>query len=59
MGGSSGRLDILKLDRVNELGEYKSSYVSESGETYRLYTVGGITGISRHVWVNGRKPYAI
>jgi hypothetical protein len=43
----------LKIDRVNELGEYKSSYVTESGESYRLFTVGGMTGISRQVWVNG------
>ena len=43
----------LSVDKVNELGEYKSSYVSESGESYRLFTIGGITGVSRQAWVNG------
>ncbi len=42
----------LSVDKVNELGEYKSSYVSESGESYRLYSIGGITGVSRQAWVN-------
>ena len=35
----------LSVGRVNEMGEFKSSYVTESGEVYSLYTIGGITGV--------------
>ena len=42
----------LGVDKVNELGEFKSSFVSEDGETYKVFTLGGITAISRQVWVN-------
>jgi hypothetical protein len=31
----------LAVSKVNELGEFRSSYVTESGETVSLYTVGG------------------
>ena len=43
----------LGIDKIGELGEYKSSYVTESGETITLYTIGGITGVSRQLWING------
>ena len=43
----------LRVDRVNQLGEFRSSYVTESGESYSLYTIGGITGVSRQLWING------
>jgi hypothetical protein len=42
----------LGVDKINELGEFKSSFVSEDGETYKVFTLGGITAISRQVWVN-------
>ena len=37
----------LSVGRVNELGEFRSSFVTESGELYSLYTIGGFTGVSR------------
>ena len=43
----------LSVGKVGELGEFRSSYVTESGESYSLYTIGGITGISRQLWING------
>ena len=43
----------LNVGRVNEMGEFRSSYVTESGESYSLYTIGGITGVSRQLWING------
>lgn len=43
----------LSVGKVGELGEFKSSYVTESGESYSLFTLGGITGISRQLWING------
>ena len=43
----------LTIGKVNELGEFRSSYVTEGGESYSLYTVGGITGVSRQLWING------
>jgi hypothetical protein len=42
----------LGVDKINELGEFKSSFVSEDGEQYSIFTLGGITSISRQVWVN-------
>ena len=45
----------LGVDTVNELGEFKSSFVSEDGERYALYTTGGITGVSRQVYINGAR----
>ena len=42
----------LAVDKVNEHGEYKSSFVDESGETISVYTVGGITGVSRQLAIN-------
>lgn len=41
---------------VNQLGEYKYSYVSESGESYELSTIGGITALARQLWINGAGP---
>lgn len=43
----------LKMNEVGELGEFQHSYVDESGESYKLYTVGGITDVSRQLWING------
>lgn len=43
----------LSISPVGELGEFRSSYVTESGETISLFTVGGITAISRQLWING------
>jgi hypothetical protein len=43
----------LNVGKVAEMGEFKSSYVTESGETITLYTIGGITGVSRQLWING------
>lgn len=43
----------LAMDKVTESGEFMHSYIDESGETYRLYTVGGITGMSRYAYING------
>jgi hypothetical protein len=43
----------LSIGKVGELGEFKSSYVTESGEPISLYTIGGITGVSRQLWING------
>jgi hypothetical protein len=43
----------LGIGKVGELGEFKSSYVTESGERISLYTIGGITGVSRQLWING------
>lgn len=43
----------LKMDKVGQLGEFKSAYVDESGESYQLFTIGGITGVSRQLWING------
>jgi hypothetical protein len=43
----------LRIGTVNELGEFKSSYVTESGETISIYTIGGITGVSRQLYING------
>lgn len=37
---------------VGELGEFKYSYVSETGETYTVITIGGITAVSRQLWIN-------
>lgn len=43
----------LKVDKVNEHGEFKHSYVSETGETYSVFTIGGLTGVTRQLYVNG------
>ncbi|WP_273281112.1 HK97 family phage prohead protease [Pseudooceanicola atlanticus] len=43
----------LSVDKVSEQGEFKHSYVDETGETYRLFTIGGITDISRYAYING------
>jgi len=43
----------LKTNVIGELGEYPHSYVDGSGESYKLYTIGGITDISRQLWING------
>ena len=43
----------LSVGKVGEMGEFRSSYVTESGETISLYTIGGITGVSRQLWING------
>ena len=43
----------LQMHRVNELGEYRHSYVSEGDATYSIYTLGGITGVSRQLYING------
>lgn len=43
----------LSVGKVGELGEFKNSFVSEDGERYVLGTVGGITGVSRQVYING------
>ena len=39
--------------RSTNWASFKSSYVTESGESYSLYTIGGITGVSRPLWING------
>lgn len=43
----------LAVKTIGEHGEYQYSYVDESGESWKLYTIGGITGVSRQLWVNG------
>lgn len=43
----------LKVNVIGELGEYQYSYVDGSGESYKLRTIGGITNISRQLWING------
>jgi hypothetical protein len=42
----------LGVDKVNELGEIKSSFVSEDGQQYSVFTLAGITALSRQVYVN-------
>lgn len=42
----------LKIDRVNEHGEFENSFVDESGETMVLHTYGGIVGLSRQLLHN-------
>ena len=39
----------LAVGKVGEMGEFRSTYVTESGETISLYTIGGITGVSRQL----------
>ncbi|WP_292533519.1 hypothetical protein [Methylocystis sp.] len=48
----------LDINKLSELGEYRHSYVSEDGESYRIYTVGGRFDISRQLNINaqGRMP---
>lgn len=43
----------LGMSKINELGEYRSSYISEGDEEYRLYTIGGKTAVSRQLYING------
>lgn len=43
----------LKVDRVAETGEFKTSAVTDDGEPVRLYTLGGITSVSRQLYING------
>ena len=43
----------LAVGRVGEMGEFRSSYVTETGETISLFTLGGLTGVSRQLWING------
>ena len=43
----------LAVGKVGEMGEFRSSYVTETGEEISLYTIGGITGVSRQLWING------
>jgi hypothetical protein len=47
----------LGVDKVNELGEFKSSFISEDGETYKVFTLGAITRISRPVYTNSAGRY--
>jgi hypothetical protein len=42
----------LKIDKVNEHGEFKTSYVDEAGEVVQVFTVGGIVPLSRQLQVN-------
>lgn len=41
-----------KLEKVNENGEFKRGTFLETGETFRLYTIGKIFGITRQAMVN-------
>lgn len=43
----------LKVEKVGEHGEFKHSYISETGETYSVFTIGGLTGVTRQLYVNG------
>jgi hypothetical protein len=45
----------LAMGKIGELGEYRSSFVDESGEAYSLFTIGGITGLSRQLYINGAR----
>jgi hypothetical protein len=48
----------LAVGKVNEMGEFKSSYVTETGETITLYTIGGLSGLSRQLWLNASTALA-
>ncbi|MEM7695301.1 MAG: HK97 family phage prohead protease [Pseudomonadota bacterium] len=43
----------LGMNAINELGAYKSSYIADGDEEYRLFTIGGRTGVSRQLYING------
>lgn len=43
----------LKVDKVAETGEFKTSAVTDDGEPVSLYTLGGITSVSRQLYING------
>ena len=43
----------LATGAVGENSEFKTSYVSESGESYFVATRGGITNVSRQLYING------
>mgnify|MGYP001279815885 FL=1 len=42
----------LKIEKVNEHGEYHSSFIDEAGETISIATYGTITAITRQLLVN-------
>ncbi|NKB83762.1 phage major capsid protein [Brucella grignonensis] len=42
----------LQFGKVNEHGEYRSSFVDEGGETIQVSTWGGIVGLSRQLVIN-------
>lgn len=42
----------LAVHNKAEGGEYKASYVDETGETVFVYTIGGITAITRELSIN-------
>lgn len=42
----------LRLERVNEHGEFKSGTMFESGESYRVETFGRVFGLTRQAIVN-------
>lgn len=44
----------LAVQKIPESGEYRWSYVSEDGESYSCFTVGGMTGVTRQVWINSQ-----
>lgn len=43
----------LAMNTIGELGEYRASYITEGEETYKLFTIGGKTGVSRQLYING------
>lgn len=51
---TSGLVDWTTLSIGDKLenGNYKYSYVDESGETIFVHTIGGITGVSRELSIN-------
>ncbi|MCQ4191022.1 phage major capsid protein [Methylocystis suflitae] len=44
----------LQVNKVLETGEFRHSYISEDGERYSVFTVGGITDISRQAYINSQ-----
>jgi predicted hydrocarbon binding protein len=42
----------LAIGEKLENGRYRSSYVDESGETIFVYTIGGVTAVSRELSIN-------
>lgn len=42
----------LEIGEKLENGRYRASYVGESGETIFVYTIGGVTSISRELSIN-------
>jgi hypothetical protein len=43
---------VMDIDKVNEHGEFKSSYIDEGGESIQVRTWGGIVPLTRQLIVN-------